>query len=95
MKEAETSSTAYDAGKLVISGGNMVEVRLFATFREGRKKIYQMDASEVSAASDVLDILQIPYEEVAIYLINGRHSDLKAAVKDGDVLAIFPPVGGG
>lgn len=73
----------------------MIEVRLFATFREGRKKICQMDAKELTKASDVLDVLQIPYEEVAIYLINGRHSKLDDAIRDGDVLAIFPPVGGG
>ena len=73
----------------------MIEVRLFATFREGRQKIYQMEAEQLHKASDVLDILQIPYEEVAIYLINGMHSALDAPIKDGDVLAIFPPVGGG
>ena len=73
----------------------MIEVRLFATFREGRQKIYQMEAEQLHKASDVLDILQIPYEEVAIYLINGMHSALDAPIKDGDILAIFPPVGGG
>ena len=73
----------------------MIEVRLFATFREGRKKIYQMDPAGLTKASDVLDILRIPREEVAIYLINGRHSSMDDAIHDGDVLAIFPPVGGG
>jgi len=73
----------------------MIEVRLFATFREGRQKIYQMPAADLKIASDVLDILQIPYEMVAIYLINGRHSKLDAPIRAGDVLAIFPPVGGG
>ena len=42
-----------------------------------------------------MDILEIPAEEVAICLINGFHSKLDAQVKDEDVLAIFPPVGGG
>lgn len=73
----------------------MIEVRLFATFREGRKKIYQVEAEKFKIASDVLDYFSIPYEEVAIYLINGRHSKLTDSVKDGDILAIFPPVGGG
>lgn len=73
----------------------MVEVRLFATFREGREKIYHMDAERIHSAADVLKILNIPEEEVAICLINGRHSKVDAEVKDGDVLAVFPPVGGG
>ena len=73
----------------------MVEVRLFATFREGREKIYHMDAEKIKKASDALEILRIPEEEVAICLINGRHSKVDTEVKDGDILAVFPPGGGG
>lgn len=73
----------------------MIEIRLFATFREGREKIVYMEPSEAACPADVLDHLGIPHEEVAICLINGFHSDLKAPIKDLDVLALFPPVGGG
>ena len=73
----------------------MIEVRLFATFREGREKILFLDAGEFKKAGDVLQHLNIPYEQVAIYLINGRHSKFTDSIKEGDVLAIFPPVGGG
>lgn len=73
----------------------MVEVRLFATFREGRGKILEIDAQEVRDANAILQQLDIPVEEVAILLINGRHSKPDAAIADGDVVAIFPPVGGG
>lgn len=73
----------------------MIEVRLFATFREGRGKILFMEPEKVSCARDVIDVLEIPAEEVAIFLINGFHSKLEDPVKDEDVLAIFPPVGGG
>ena len=73
----------------------MIEVRLFATFREGREKILFLDASTFQKAGDVLDYLDIPHEEVAIYLINGRHAKFTDSIGEGDVLAIFPPVGGG
>lgn len=73
----------------------MVEVRLFATFREGRQKIIWLDAGQYKTVTQVLDNLQIPYDDVAICLINGRHSKLDASVKNDDVLALFPPVGGG
>lgn len=73
----------------------MIEVRLFATFREGRQKISYLEASQYQTVVQILDHFQIPHEEVAICLINGRHSKLDALVKDEDVLAIFPPVGGG
>ena len=73
----------------------MIEIRLFATFREGREKINYMEAEKIKKVSDALEILRIPEEEVAICLINGRHSTVDTEVKDGDILAVFPPVGGG
>lgn len=74
---------------------SMIEVRLFATFREGREKIYFLDPKDYKCGREVLDYFQIPYEEVAIYLINGRNAALDDDIKEGDVVAIFPPVGGG
>lgn len=73
----------------------MIEVRLFATFRDGRDKMLFLDAKNYSTAADILAYLHIPQEEVAILLINGRHSKPDHPVKDEDVLALFPPVGGG
>ncbi|MGB4588011.1 MAG: MoaD/ThiS family protein [Clostridiaceae bacterium] len=73
----------------------MIEVRLFATFREGREKILYLDSNQFKIAGEVLDFVNIPHEQVAIYLINGRHSKVSDSIKDGDILAIFPPVGGG
>ena len=73
----------------------MIEVRLFASFREGREKIIFFNPDEVSNEGEVVDVLGIPREEVAICLINGFHSKLEDSIKDGDVLALFPPVGGG
>ena len=58
----------------------MIEVRFFATLREGRGKITQVPAEEASTAADLLRRFDIPAEEV---------------VKDGDVISLFPPVGGG
>ncbi len=73
----------------------MIEVRLFATFREGREKIVYFKPEQAASTKDILDLLEIPHEEVAICLINGFHSKIEDPVKDGDVLALFPPVGGG
>jgi len=72
-----------------------VEVRLFATFREGREKKYFFELSENSKVSDIIDILKIKKEEIGILLVNGRDADVKRELKDSDVAAIFPPVGGG
>ena len=72
----------------------MIEVRFFATLREGRGKIARIPAEEASAANDLLRRFDIP-EEVSILLINGFHSRPGDPVKDGDVVSLFPPVGGG
>ena len=73
----------------------MIEVRFFATLRNGRGKITEIPADEVSTAGDVLRRFEIPAEEVAILLINGFHSKPADSVKDGDIISLFPPVGGG
>lgn len=73
----------------------MIEVRLFATFRDGRDKVTLLSAKDFTSAGDIIDYLKIPRSEVAILLINGRYSAADTLVKDGDILALFPPVGGG
>jgi len=73
----------------------MIEVRLFATFREGRGKILFLDDEKYATAGEIIDALGIPREEVAILLKNGRHAKPDVALSGGDVLALFPPTGGG
>ena len=73
----------------------MIEVRFFATLREDRGKIAEIDAEEVSTAGELIRRFEIPAEEVSILLINGFHSKPEDPVKDGDVISLFPPVGGG
>ena len=73
----------------------MIEVRLFATLREGRGKIVMLEPEGFDHAGAIISHLEIPTEEVAILLINGFHKKPQDEVKDGDVVALFPPVGGG
>lgn len=73
----------------------MIEVRLFATLRNNRGKIINLDSAEYATGMQVLEHFQISREEVSIFLINGSHSNPESPIKDGDILAIFPPVGGG
>lgn len=73
----------------------MIDVKLFATLREGREKQYLFEADGISAAADILARLGIPAGDVSILLVNGRHSKPADPVKDGDLVALFPPSGGG
>lgn len=73
----------------------MIEVRFFATFREGRGKSTLVESKDYNSIGDILKHFRITREEVAILLLNGTYIESDAPVKDGDVVALFPPVGGG
>jgi len=73
----------------------MVEVRLFATLRENREKILYLPHPAYPDAQSILDFLSIDSKDVAILLINGRHSKPIDEINDQDIVALFPPVGGG
>jgi len=40
-------------------------------------------------------MLSIPDTEIALIFIKNVHAGLDALLKNGDTLALFPPVGGG
>ena len=73
----------------------MIEVRLFATLRQGRQKVYHVDAASVSTVQDIMDAVDVPRSEVNIMLINGFHQKPETPVKDEDIVSLFPAVGGG
>ncbi len=73
-----------------------VEVRLFATFRNERfkKKSFEI-SSGITTPKEILADLGIKESSVAILLVNGIHSKINMPLKDGDIISLFPPVGGG
>lgn len=72
-----------------------INVKLFATLREGRFKEEKAKIEENTQVKDVINKYAIPMEEVKICLVNGRDANLNQSLKSGDILSIFPPVGGG
>lgn len=72
-----------------------IEVRLFAYFREGRDKVQVLNVDDSTSILDILKRIQIREEEVALLLLNGFDGPSNRKLKDGDVLSLFPPVGGG
>jgi len=48
-----------------------------------------------SRVKDVLTRLSLPAEVPKILLVNGVKSGDETTLKDGDVLSVFPPLGGG
>lgn len=72
-----------------------ITVKFFATFRQGRGKIMNIEIEQKSTVKEVLDKVEIEPEEVAILLVNGRDGKVDQLLEDGDTLSLFPPVGGG
>ncbi|MCS5422615.1 MULTISPECIES: MoaD/ThiS family protein [Psychrilyobacter] len=77
-----------------------IEIRLFAYLREllplesrGVKKIQVKNDLTID---DLMDEIGISEKEIMIVMINGiRKLDYNESMKEGDRVAIFPPVGGG
>ena len=72
-----------------------VEVRLFASFREGRFQQARLELEGERTVAGLLADLGIQVPEVGISLVNGRHAAPEQQLQDGDVVALFPPIGGG
>ena len=73
----------------------LLEVRLFATFRQGRFKTKQMELPEGLLSGDLLDDLGIVRKEVGILLVNGKHANEETTLNASDIVAVFPAIGGG
>ena len=72
-----------------------VTIKLFANFRNDRFiKEVQTIATD-STVGAIVSELALTEEEVGVILINGRHSNLEQPLTEGDILSLFPLVGGG
>jgi len=72
-----------------------VKVKLFAYFRDNRFLEDFRDFPDGTTVGNVVDGLNIDREEVGVLMINSRHTSFDSLLKEDDILAIFPVVGGG
>lgn len=74
----------------------LITVKLFAYLRDYNvNKKFEYEVSEGTTVKDVVLSLKLPMDDVAIIMVNGRGKYLTYELLAGDVLALFPPVGGG
>lgn len=73
----------------------VLEVRLFATLRDGRFKRKAMSLPAASCLGDLLKSLKITEKEFGILLVNGRSASPEYTLAPHDVVSIFPSLGGG
>lgn len=77
-----------------------IEVRLFATLRKflpAGSGAYstRVSVEEGEQVRDVLTRLGLPMDRPVVLVRNGIQCAPDAQVQDGDVLSVFPPLGGG
>ncbi len=77
-----------------------VEVALFASLAShqpdgrGGRHARAFDLAEGTTVGDVIGSLGLP-DEPRVIFVNGRHAVEADGLREGDRLAIFPPVAGG
>ncbi len=72
-----------------------IEVRYFATLRRDGVKKEILSTNKDKTAEELIGDLGISMDDIAILLINGVRSEPDTVLKEGDVISMFPPVGGG
>lgn len=72
-----------------------ITVKLFATLRENREKERVIELKEGTSIQSVIEQMELPVNDIAIMMVNGRGQKQDTVLKDGDVVSLFPPVGGG
>ncbi len=77
-----------------------IEIALYATLSqylppgaENRKAV--IDARDGATVREIMTQLGIPQAYPNILLVNGKQAHTDTVVKDGETLAIFPPLAGG
>jgi sulfur carrier protein ThiS len=79
----------------------IVTVRLLASYRQYLPVGHDARAGltyavrEGTRVRDLLAELPVPAKEPKTFVVNGRHAQEDQVLEEGDVLAVFPAVGGG
>ena len=72
-----------------------VKIKLFATLRKFGPEEQEVDLPENATIGDAINLLNLPKEIPLLKIVNGEHRPPKHRLKDGDELALFPPIAGG
>jgi len=89
--EALTSSFK----KSVIICTMTVRIKLFASLRNYGPEEQTVELPQNATIEDVITYLKLPEKIPLLKIVNGEHRNLKHPLKEGDEIALFPPIAGG
>lgn len=72
-----------------------VRIKLFATFRNYGPEEQEIELPENAVLEDAIKLLNLPEKIPMLKIVNGEHRNLKYPLKEGDEIALFPPIAGG
>jgi molybdopterin converting factor small subunit len=78
-----------------------ITVRLLASYRRYLPEAhdgqagYHCEIAPGTQVGDILDGLPFPQTDPYTFFVNGRHAERDQSLADGDILSVFPAVGGG
>ncbi len=72
-----------------------VNVKLFASLRTFGPDDQVIELPDHTTIDDVIRYLKIPSTIRLLKIVNGEHRPTDHELKDGDELALFPPIAGG
>ena len=87
---------AANSGNVRKKMSRRIQIKLFASlnrFTADSHGNYPIAPGMI--VKNLLTQIGIPVEEVNLIIINGKQGNLASALKTGDRLGIFPPIGGG
>lgn len=81
--------------KSVIINSMKVKIKLFASLMQFGPSEQEVDLPYNATIEDAVNLLKLPEKFPLLKIVNGEHRTAKHLLKDGDELALFPPVAGG
>lgn len=72
-----------------------ITVRLYLTFRAGRFRVEKRECATGMTAADLARDLAIRDAEIGMVLVNDRQVEPQHPLRAGDIVSLFPVVGGG
>lgn len=74
-----------------------ITIKLFAQYRDGRFKTQDRSIPQGTTPKEIMDELGISEHKLplGVLMVNSKHESEEYILQDGDILALFPKVGGG
>jgi len=77
------------------NGSMKVKIKFFALLRQFGPDEQVIEFPEGTTVNDAIHSLNIPGTIRLLKIVNGEHRPADHVLKDGDELALFPPIAGG